>query len=85
MSNLNFPCGICSKDVYSNAVECCLCMHWIHQKCEGLTRKELTKLNKNNNWRCKNCVQVLPFYNISNDELTYLNVYNEQTDSIVFN
>ena len=85
MSNLNFPCGICSKNVHSNAVECCFWMYWIHLKCEGLTKKEINQLKDNNNWKCKNCVQVLPFQELSDDELIFMNSVNEQSDCVVNN
>ena len=84
MSNLNFPCGICSKNVHSNAEECCLGLYWIHHKCEGLTRKELNQLKDNNNRRYRNCVQILPFHELSDDdELIFVNSDNEQSDCVV--
>ena len=83
MSNLNFPCGICSKNIHSNAEECCLGLYWIHQKCEGLTRKELNQLKDNNNRRYRNYVQVLPFHELSDDELIFVISDNEQSDCVV--
>jgi len=35
----NYPCGVCSKGVGSNSIQCTSCHAWIHKKCRGITGK----------------------------------------------
>jgi len=34
-----YPCGVCSKGVGSNSIQCTSCNAWIHKKCSGITAK----------------------------------------------
>ena len=39
-------CGVCSRKVTSNSIKCTWCGNWIHQRCSGLEKKDITKLAK---------------------------------------
>ena len=30
------PCGVCSKGVSSNSIQCSSCQKWVHKKCSGI-------------------------------------------------
>jgi len=30
------PCGVCSKGVGSNSIQCNSCQKWVHKKCSGI-------------------------------------------------
>ena len=70
-SNILFPCGICRKNVITNAIECSLCKQWIHLKCNNLKKNDLVKLEGSEIWQCKNCVSLLLFSDVENCELLY--------------
>ena len=74
MSNTNipFPCGICLKNVVSNAIECTLCKYWVHLKCANLRKRDLKDFVGDTTWLCNNCCTVFPFSSVQNDELMYL-------------
>ena len=74
MSNTNIPfaCGICCKNVVSNAIECTLCKCWVHLKCANLRKRYLKDFVGNTTWLCNNCCTVFPFSSVQNDELTYI-------------
>ena len=50
-------CGSCKKRVGGNSIKCTWCEQWIHQKCSGLSRKDITQLAKANTYafECNNC------------------------------
>jgi len=31
-----WPCGVCSKPVGSNSLQCTNCHKWVHRKCSGI-------------------------------------------------
>jgi len=33
---VRWPCGICSKGVGSNSLQCTICQKWVHKKCSGI-------------------------------------------------
>ena len=33
---VRWPCGVCSKGVGSNSLQCISCQKWVHQKCSGI-------------------------------------------------
>ena len=70
MNTITFPCGICCKNVTSNAIECCICYKWIHVKCASLRKNDL-KRYENFQWSCPKCAQCFPFHAINNDELIH--------------
>ncbi len=51
------PCGVCTKNVGKNgwSVKCAQCLLWVHQRCSGLTRRQLSALPKDHDWRCPHC------------------------------
>lgn len=69
-----YPCGICKKEVISDAIECTICRKWIHRICGKLTKRKLEQLGKEEgDWYCELCKHVFPFQNIDDDEFTYIN------------
>ena len=74
-----YPCGICQKNVNINqkAIECSLCKHWIHIKCNSTTNEEYDKMMEINSlltdaeietreWYCNKCqisnmAKIFPF------------------------
>jgi len=35
-SAVRWPCGVCSKGVGSNSLQCTSCQKWVHKKCSGI-------------------------------------------------
>ena len=33
---VRWPCGVCSKGVGSNSLQCSSCQKWVHKKCNGI-------------------------------------------------
>ena len=33
---VRWPCGVCSKGVGSNSIQCSSCQKWVHKKCSGI-------------------------------------------------
>ena len=33
---VRWPCGVCSKGVGSNSLQCTRCQKWVHKKCSGI-------------------------------------------------
>ena len=33
---VRWPCGVCSKGVGSNSLQCTSCQKWVHKKCNGI-------------------------------------------------
>jgi len=33
---VRWPCGVCSKGVGSNSLQCTSCQKWVHKKCNGM-------------------------------------------------
>ena len=34
--DVRWPCGVCSKGVGSNSIQCSSCPKWVHKKCSGI-------------------------------------------------
>ena len=47
-----YPCGVCSKGVGSNSIQCTSCKAWVHKKCSGIRGK----LNLVSDFRCRKCI-----------------------------
>ena len=69
---LYYFCGICEKEVHIDCIECSLCNKWIHRHCAKLSKQQLkVKSHINQYWYCSNCLDCLPFNNMSNKEIKY--------------
>ena len=57
-------CGICSRKVTSNSIKCTWCGNWIHQRCIGLEKNDITKLAKTETYlfECHKCAVAPRFY-----------------------
>ena len=51
-----YLCGVCSKGVGSNSIECTSCHAWIYGKCSGITGK----LKHVDDYRCSRCMGKIP-------------------------
>ena len=86
-----FPCGIYQKNVSSNqkSIECTMCKHWIHIKCNGTTIEDYNKMIQKNSslsdmeilnieWICNKCqiselAKIFPFGLETNHEIHNIN------------
>ena len=34
--DIRWPCGVCSKGVGSNSIQCSSCQKWVDKKCSGI-------------------------------------------------
>ncbi len=73
MDDIIYPCSHCNKNVYSDAIECPICMLWCHRTCAKLSLKKLQVLSDTNEyWYCNKCAVLFPFTTIDDDEFTYI-------------
>ena len=65
-----------------NSILCNICETWVHLKCSGLTKNELSHLSKTTlDWYCRWCIaDALPFYNIENKKLEKLLQTNKKVN-----
>ena len=47
------PCGVCSKGVGSNPLQCNSCQKWVHKKCSGI-KGSMLKVAKS--FMCSSCL-----------------------------
>jgi len=47
---VRWPCGVCSKGVGSNSLQCTSCQKWVHKKCRG----SMSKVAKS--FSCRGCL-----------------------------
>ena len=79
-----YPCGVCQKNVISDAIECSLCELWIHRKCTLLTKNQMKAKSKDGiYWYCPNCTATFPFMNVDEEEFDFLH-FNEDIGRNVF-
>ena len=84
-SKVLYPCSLCSKNVINDAIHCDICGLWVHRTCSNMTKKQLMlKSNPNYYYYCSHCVQCMPFMQIDDEELCYLN-YDDYMNSEVYN
>jgi len=50
---VRWPCGVCSKGVGSNSIQCSSCQKWVHQKCSGI-KGSMSKVAKS--FICRGCL-----------------------------
>ena len=71
---IKYPCRICKKAVGNNhkSIQCDICDHWVHIKCNHLDNLTYEKLKSDDNaWFCKNCSKTfIPFSQISDLDLS---------------
>ena len=49
---MGFACGVCSKGVGSNSLQCTSCQKWVHKKCSGI-KGSMLKVAKS--FICRGC------------------------------
>ena len=84
---IKFPCGICHKSVAKNhrALQCIICMAWVHIKCNSVSANEYERLKGlTEDWFCIQCIKInMPLCSISGEQLLLLHQgKNLQLDSI---
>jgi len=50
---VKWPCGVCSKGVNSNSLQCNSCLKWVHKKCSGI-KGSMSKVAKS--FICSGCL-----------------------------
>ena len=50
---VRWPCGVCSKGVGSNSLQCTNCKKWVHKKCSGI-KGSMPKVAKS--FICRGCL-----------------------------
>jgi len=50
---VRWPCGVCSKGVGSNSLQCTSCQKWVHKKCSGI-KGSMSKVMKS--FICRGCL-----------------------------
>jgi len=53
---VRWPCGICSKGVGSNSLQCNSCQKWVHKKCSGI-KGSMSKVAKS--FICSGCLNPI--------------------------
>ena len=48
-----WPCGVCSKGVGSDSIQCSSCQKWLHKKCSGI-KGSMSKVAKS--FICRGCL-----------------------------
>ena len=51
-----WPCGVCSKGVGSNSLQCTRCQKWVHKKCSGIKGSK-SKVAKS--FICSDCLNLV--------------------------
>ena len=69
-NDVRWPCGVCSKAVGSNSIQCSSCQKWVHKNCSG-KKGNTSKVAKSFICRgCLNAVTSAGHNNDNNDRLT---------------
>jgi len=53
---VRWPCGVCSKGVGSNSLQCTSCQKWVHKKCSGI-KGSMSKVAKS--FICSGCLNLV--------------------------
>ena len=53
---VRWPCGVCSKRVGSNSLQCNSCQKWVHKKCSGI-KGCMSKVAKS--FICSGCLNLI--------------------------
>ena len=51
-----WPCGVCSKGVGSNSLQCTRCQKWVHKKCSGI-KGSMSQVAKS--FICRGCLNLV--------------------------
>jgi len=51
-----WPCGVCSKGVGRNSLQCTSCQKWVHKKCSGI-KSSMLKVEKS--FICRGCMNLV--------------------------
>ena len=71
--NTDYPCSVCRKEVYNDAIECDICKLWTHRRCGKLKKRYLEFLsNPIYRYYCPMCRDIFPFSNVDDEELQWV-------------
>ena len=87
-----FPCSSCEKNVNTNhrSIQCDICDHWIHLKCNFLNSKDYDNLKISDPVFCIKCFEtIIPLPKLYNKEfkiyvINGVNNYNKDKTNIYF-
>ena len=76
-----FPCAVCDHNVNKDAIYCTNCLHWVHRKCNGTSKREYDRLSEEADDVPFYCLlytielnsQIFPLAYLDNSELQELN------------
>jgi len=54
--DVRWPCGVCSKGVGSNSIQCSSWQKWVHKKCSGI-KGSMSKVAKS--FICRGCMNLV--------------------------
>ena len=65
MNAVQFPCGVCRKEVTDSAIQCDgQCRLWYHSSCIGIAKLQFNLLSESDNiWECTTCKDGLADFN----------------------
>ena len=64
---VRWPCGVCSKGVCSNSLQCTSCQKWVHKKCSGING---TMSKVANSFICRGCLNPVTSAGRNNNTTT---------------
>ena len=70
---VSYPCSICTKSVKNDAIFCNFCEHWVHPKCNHLSKIDFNKLVESDEteaWSCYKCNCTLFPFNSESESLS---------------
>jgi hypothetical protein len=67
-----YPCGVCSKGVGSNSIQCTSCHAWIHKQCSGIKGR----LKHMDDYHCPRCLGRIP---VRSKVLQHISLGNNQS------
>jgi hypothetical protein len=95
VNNDNIQCSKCTKFCRSRSTYCTSGNHWIHYRCEKLTKDQITQReesdDKDENYTCKRCIQTpglrqIEYINVNEETMAksiLLDEDNSQTDETI--
>ena len=63
---------MCNKEVVTDAIECSLCVKWIHRKCAKLSKKKIQIFSDEGQYRYCICSVTFPVSDVDEDEFQLL-------------
>ena len=72
-NNDQYPCLVCKREVKHDALQCSICLIWLHRNCAKLSKAELKRLsNDEYHWYCVECSNNFPFNSLLSDKFEFI-------------